>query len=276
VNRYIPLERLFNHFYFEQHEIGYLQAGALIAFMTDTWGWKEFSAFYRDIHQTAQSRDGSPPAPAPGAAPTGSPPEDKSPSHAVDVALRAHFGLTLEQLEARFIEALRQERASPADAEDVRLTVLFYDTARRYQQTLDPSAHFLTAWLLDNDKMRKNGIVADYLRHPSQPENLALETMLAAANQNLIDGNFAPSLALLDAANQVLDRYPAQGLDAFAAVPLASDHLALVQTALADGYQPQRIELNTDGTARMWVTTPRGPQLVELSFVRQPSGWSLY
>jgi hypothetical protein len=270
VDRYIPLARLFDHFYFEQHEIGYLQAGALVEFVVETWGWEEFSAFYRDIHQPSAPQV----TPQAEAAPTDTATANMA-SRAVDAASQAHFGLTLQQLEERFISALRQQRASPADAEDVGLTVQFYDTARRYQQLLDPSAHFLTAWLLDNEQMRQREIVADYLRRPARPENYALETMLVSANDNLRDGDLAEVISLLDAVHRVLDDYPSQGLQAFAAHPLAADYLALVQSALDAGYQPQRIELLANGTARMWVTT-HGPQLSELSFTRLPSGWALY
>ena len=48
---YIPLTRLVEDFYQEQHEIGYLQAGALVEFMVENWGWEAFFEFYRDIHQ---------------------------------------------------------------------------------------------------------------------------------------------------------------------------------------------------------------------------------
>ncbi len=270
VDRYIPLPRLFDHFYFEQHEIGYLEAGALIDFMIDTWGWKGFSAFYRDIHQLTPSQ-----ATAQGGPALDGEKQNDTMSRSVDAALRNHFGITLGQLEGRFVDALHGERASPANAEDIRLTVRFYDTARRYQQALDPSAHFLTAWLLDNEQMRQRGIVADYLRHPDQPENLALETMLASSNQHLRDGDFASAESLLDAANLVLDAYPTQKSGAFSLHPLAADYLDLVESALAAGYQPQRIELQANGTAHMWVTT-HGPQLIELSFVRNPAGWALY
>jgi hypothetical protein len=195
---YIPLDKLVEDFYTEQHEIGYLEAGALIEFMVETWGWEAYSDFYRDIH----------PAPEPL-------PEDPdlhgAQRRAMQAALRAHFGISLEQLEERFLEALRQEPLTPADVEDVRLTISFYDTVRRYQQALDPSAYFLNAWLPDGAEMRKRGIVADVLRHPNEAENLALETMLAAANARLLRGEYASTQRLLEAANAALDILEAGG-----------------------------------------------------------------
>jgi hypothetical protein len=258
VGGYIPLRKLIDNFYFEQHEIGYLEAAALIEFMVNTWGWQSFSAFYRDIHPQKSEQ------------PT---PSVQAQSDAVEAALEKHFGLSLAQLEQRFQAALREQPLSPEIAEDLRLSISFYDTARRYQLLLDPSAHFLTAWLMDSEQMRKRGIVADYLRRPGQPEGLALETMLAAAGESLGRAEFADAAKLLQAINQTLDLYPQQGIQAFEASPLASDHLALVQAALAAGYQPERIHLEGN-TARMWVSTS-GPELSELQFTRNQEIWVL-
>jgi hypothetical protein len=195
LNRYLPLIPLIDNFYQSQHEIGYLQAGALIEYMVETWGWQAFSDFYRDIH----------PAPEETPASEGPPLAGGPQAQAVDLALREHFGLTLAELEARFITALGQEPLTPALVEDVRLTVAYYDTVRRYQQILDPSAYFLYAWLPDPEKMREKRIVADYLRRPWQPENQALETLLAAADQALRSGELERTRDLLEAINASLD-----------------------------------------------------------------------
>jgi hypothetical protein len=266
---YVPLARLFDNFYFEQHEVGYLEAAALIQYMVQTWGWNDFSAFYRDIHlqkpASEHEQDGF-----------------GDQSRAVDAALYAHFSLTLSQLEERFLQALRQERLTPQNAEDLRQTVRFYDLARRYQQELDPSAYFMNAWVPDSEEMRKRGITADVLRSPSAPENLALETLLVAANGDLAENDYAGTGRLLAAVDTVLGAYPEKGLEAFSLDPLAADYLALVGAAQTAGCQPQRIQLN-DSTARVWVlgcstapgTPSAGPQLAQLDFVRQPDGWTL-
>jgi hypothetical protein len=191
----------------------------------------------------------------------------------VDEAIQKHFRLSLAQLEQRFQAALRDQLPSPEQVEDLRLSIFFYDTARHYQLLLDPSAYFLTAWLMDSEQMRDREIVADYLRRPTQPEALAVETMLAEAGENLLQANFATVEQFLDAINAVLNVYPQQGIQAFAASPLADDYLKLVQTALAAGYQPQRIRLEGN-TARIWVSTS-GPGLIELSFIQDQENWSL-
>ena len=132
LNWYIPLKTLTNDFYASQHEIGYMEGASLIEFMVKTYGWDAFSAFYRDIHIN----------------------EGESQSDAINTALKVHFSITFDQLEQDFLTALDQEADTSAWVEDVRFTITNYDTLRRYQQLLDPSAYFRTAWLLDNKTMR--------------------------------------------------------------------------------------------------------------------------
>jgi hypothetical protein len=180
---YLPLKELVDDFYFSQHEIGYLEAGSLVQFMVETWGWEKYSAFYRDIH----------------------PVENRNQVTAIETALQAHFGLDLADLEANYLAALRQIRITPENVEDVQLTVAYYNAVRRYQQILDPSAYFLNAWLPDEDQMREKGIVADLLRRPSMPPNLALENLLVATDQELQAGNYDRVEVLLAAANASLD-----------------------------------------------------------------------
>jgi hypothetical protein len=264
---YIPFSQLIDNFYLEQHEIGYLQAGALVEYLVETWGWESFSQFYRGI-QPVEGTD----------YPFGSQYE------AIDRAVQAHFDMSLSQLEASFLAALQQQALQPELREDVRLTVGYYDTVRRYQQLFDPSAHFLNAWLLDNAQMRKRGITTDYMRHPSQEGNLAFETMLVNADAQLRNGDYSDTEAILKAASVVLARYPVQGMEAFSAHPLGADYLALVRASLAQGYQPQRIQI--DGSlARIWASemnspdvdgahTP-GPQLTEIGLTRQGEDWIL-
>ncbi len=184
LGRWIPLQQLADDFYPAQHEIGYLQAGALVEFMVETWGWDDFSSFYRDI-TPVEGTD--------------------SQAAAIDAALQKHFGLTFNELEDNFVEALRQMPLTPQLVDDVRLSVYYYDTVRRYQEMLDPSAYFLTAWLLNGNEMRQREIVADYLRHPSNAENVALEMLLVSANNAMSEGNYARMEFLLDAVNAVLE-----------------------------------------------------------------------
>ncbi len=186
---YLPLAPLTERFYTAQHEIGYLEAGALVEYMIGRWGRAAFDRFYRQIR------------PAEGVS---------SQAAALNNALLEHFHLTLGDLENDFIRYLKEKPPDPTWIEDVRLTVQFYDTVRRYQQALDPSAYYLTAWLPDGKEMRQRGIVADYLRAPSAPENVAIETLLVAAEERLRSGDPDEAERLLQIAGAVLDTIEAR------------------------------------------------------------------
>jgi hypothetical protein len=189
---YIALRPLIDNFYTSQHEISYLEAAALIDYMVKTWGWQPFSSFYRDIHPVSSG----------------------SQSTAMDQALQAHFGLTLDELEARFIQALRLEPVTANQVDDLQLTVDYYDSVRRYQRLLDPSAYFLYAWLPEPAQMRERGIVADFLRRPETPLNQSLEVLLVSADQALLADEYPLTYRLVNSINQVLDRVPSEPVQA--------------------------------------------------------------
>ncbi len=257
---YLPLARLADDFYNAQHEAGYLQAAALVEYMLDTWGWEAYMSFYRDIHNQPPTPDDLQEAGGPQVL-------------AMQAALEQHFGLTFEELEKGFLHALRQEPLLLQHIDDVRLSVLYFDTLRRYQQLMDPSAHFQTAWLPDSTQMRLRGIVADYLRQPAAAENLALEIMLAAANQAYLQADYARAESSLQVIQSVLDEIQAGNPQPFAQHPPAQDYLDLVHTTQQAGYSPQIISLNSN-LARVWANAA-GPELVEIHFYRQVQGWGL-
>ena len=190
---YIPLRTLADEFYPQQHEIGYLEAAALVGYMVEAYGWKAFDAFYRDIHAAPDGRD----------------------SQAIDTALQAHFGITFTELEGSYLELLKGQTA-PADVrDDLRSSVQFYDTVCRYQQALDPSAYFMTAWLPDYMMMIQRGIVADFLRHPGGMDNRLIEAMLVNADHSLRAGEYDQAERTLKGVNVLLDvlrAYPNNGM----------------------------------------------------------------
>lgn len=182
---YLPLTQLADSFYTSQHEIGYLEGGALVQFMVNRYGWQAFNEFYRDIH----------------------PHPSEEQSKALDQALKNHFGLTLEQLDGRFKTELYRQHTNPDMQADLFITVSYYEAVRRYQQMLDPSAYFLTAWLPDSEQMRKRGIVADYLRRPTTHENLVIEELLVEVDKQLRAGNYADAGKTLNNVEKRLDSF---------------------------------------------------------------------
>lgn len=249
---YIPLKPLADDFYASQHEIGYLEGASLIEYMVKTYGLDAFFSFYRDIHTH----------------------QGESQSDAIDAALKVHFSISFSQLEQDFLAALSEETDTAAWVDDVRLTVNYYDTMRRYQQLLDPSAYFRTAWLLDNKTMRGRGIVADYLRHPHTPSNLALETLFIAAGQQMSALDYTSATQTLDVIISVLDAIEHGTTDPFSVSIMAADYLSISATFQQLGYEVQSISISGD-TARTDVTRSIGPDLIPLSLERTGGQWSI-
>jgi hypothetical protein len=165
---YIPLTTVADNFYRQQHDIGYLEAGALVQYLVETYGWSAFNEFYRTI-------------PAP---------ENQTDSTVMETAFQDHFSISFAELETAFHTYLQSQPVTEAVSTDLQLTVTFFDAVRRYQEILDPSAYFLTAWLPDSSVMRQRGIVADFLRHPEGFENRLFESLLIRSQRELFSGDF--------------------------------------------------------------------------------------
>jgi hypothetical protein len=135
---------------------------------------------------------------------------------------------------------------------------------------MDPSAYFRTAWLLDTKEMRRRDIVADYYRYPNQPANLALETLMIAANEDMTAARYEQAHAKLAAVNAVLDAVEEDDPQPFSASTLAASYLGTVRALSGEGYTAQRINLQDD-TAEAWVTTTTGGESLKSSWVR-PTG----
>jgi hypothetical protein len=180
---YIPLNTIANDFYNQQHDIGYLEAGALVQYLVDTYGWGAFNEFYRSI-------------PAP---------ENQTTSAVMDTAFQEHFDVSFADLETAYLASLRSQPVTEQVRTDLKLTVTFFDTVRHYQEVLDPSAYFLTAWLPDSSVMRERGIVADFLRHPKGLDNQLLEFLLIRSNRELFSGNYKDAERTLQWTNWLLN-----------------------------------------------------------------------
>jgi hypothetical protein len=127
---------------------------------------------------------------------------------------------------------------------------------------------------LDNKTMRDRGIVADYLRHPHTPVNLAVETLLITAHQQMTAQDYTSASQTLDMINSVLDAIEHGTTDPFSVSPIAADYLSISDSLLQEGYEVQSITTNGD-TASTTVTTSTGPDLISLSLHRTGGQWSI-
>jgi hypothetical protein len=238
---YIPLQQLVSDFYRQQHEVGYLEAAGLVSYLIQTYGWERFRTFYAAF------------------------PDDGSPlSQQLDAAMTRVFGQGLAATEEDFRAWLRALPPDPTQVRDLRDTVALFDTIRRYQAADDPSAYWMSGFLANPAEGEQRGIVADFVRHPRTPENIALETMLIAARERLRAGDFDEGEALVAEVNRVLDTGD------WSPAP-ASDYLAIVQAVAAAGYEAQQIDLDGD-TARV-AAIAVWPELEVLILQRVGAGW---
>jgi len=239
---YVPLDRLADDFYNYQHEVSYLEGAGLVAYLVEVHGWEGFLRFYTSFNPSGTA------------------------AGALDAALVETFGVGLEETEDGFLRWLEAHPPTPDQVRDLEVTVHLFDTVRRYQQVYEPVAYFWSGWLPNPAEAESRGIVADFIRHPRDPENVALETMLIAAQDALVAGEFDRAEALLGAVNHVLDR-------GVFTDPLAAEYLEIVRTVAAAGYEAQWIEL--DGPSARVRAIADWPDLVELRLGRTADGWVL-
>jgi len=183
MNWYIPLATLANDFYDQQHERGYLEAGALVEYLVETYGWDAFNEFYRNI---------------------ASPDSGQTNDMLIDTSLHEHLGISFAELESAFLGFLHSQTINEMAGTDLQVTVSFYDTVRRYQQVFDPSAYFLTAWLPDGSDMHQRGIVADFLRRPRSWGNQVIESLLIRAHGQYFGGDYSHAETTLKWTNNLL------------------------------------------------------------------------
>lgn len=241
LGRYIPLRPLAKDFYRQQHEIGYLEGAAFVAYLVDRYGWEAFWRFYNSFE------------PADG------------PEAMLEEALQRNFGRGLDETEEDWLAWLQAHPPAPAQVRDLQDTVALFDTVRRYQEHYDPAAYWMSGWMPDPADGVARGIVADFVRCPRAPENIALETMLIAAREALYRGDFATAEGLIAAVNRVLDT------GSFDDAP-AADYLAVVRAVAEAGYEAQQVHISGD-TAQVWAIRD-WPQLQQLTWQRVGGSWS--
>ncbi len=186
---YIPLKELSQDFYTYQHEMAYIQAGALVAYLVERWGWDAFWAFYTGLEP---------------------PRKDETPAQALDRQLQEAWGLDLEALDRDFLAFLQEHPATPQDREDLDVMVRLYETFRRYQRLLDPDGYYGTAWLPRLKVLQERAIVTDAIRGPSTGLHLTVELLLQQASRAWLAGQWERSRGYVAEVEALLEAY-AQG-----------------------------------------------------------------
>jgi hypothetical protein len=210
LNAFIPLATLATDFYSHQHEVAYIEAAGLVAYLVDTYGWSSFIRLYSlqgvDATETAW----------------------------LDQALQRVYGVDLAQVEQGYIQWLGEHPAGD-QITDMRLTRDLYETIRRYEALYSPYQESLPPV----EEAIRRGVTAEFIREPTSPENIALEALLISANQALLDRRYDECETLLNVINTTLD-------DGNFTRPPLSDYVAITRALAAQGYQLQEIGLTGD------------------------------
>ena len=242
--RYIPLHQIIDNFYPVQHEIGYLEAGAFVQYLVDTYGWEKFKQLYS---RQQASNDGSD-------------------AERLSQSLQVEYGKSLEQIEQEWLTMLGEIPLDRNVVADLNGTIRFYNIMRKYQSIHDPTAYFLEAWLPSPNALREQGYTAELTRHPKEPINLVLEVMLTEAEILLRSGNFQQAEVLMGSIERALDNQN-NFID-----PLGATYNDITLEVYNRGFEVQRILLDGKNAIAVY-TTGNNSVLKTIEFTREREDW---
>ena len=179
--RYIPITDFVDDFYAAQHEISYIEAGGLVAFLVEIWGLESFLDFYFGL------------------------PDADSDSASISSALEEQFGLTLAELEEAYLTHLQSLDPPITMQDNVLLTIETYDLMRRYQKIRVPSAYFRNAWWPPMDRVLEMDIVGDYAPREKTPVDIVIENLFLDIYPALNVGDLRTAEANLAEIGRLLD-----------------------------------------------------------------------
>ncbi len=209
--QYIALGELADHFRDHQHDIAYLEAAGLVAYLVETHGMPAFIEIY------ASQNNG------------------QSPSEWLDRAFERYLSQSLGEVESDFIAWL--EQMNPEEQiEDLAVTIALNDTTRFYQELHAPFQQSLTLY----QSAISESPVAPFIRRTQDPASIALELMLAAAQRALREGDYAMAMLLNDSVREAMETGD------FSAEPV-SNHLALTEAIIAQGDIPLSVSFDDEG-----------------------------
>lgn len=255
IGRYTPFSELVNDFYQKQHETGYVEAAGFVQYIAESYGADSLRQVFASLKRERGQRDLT----------------------ILDRALTQALGKGVSALEADYKAWLEATPRNATQERDLVSTIDFFDTVRRYQQALDPTAYFLTPWLPNIEEAERRGRVADFVRHPQDEANLTLESLLLSAADAQYAGDYDAMDETLRVVKDILAERAKAPETAWADLfgdPLASAHAQIVAALLARGYEPQRIEVDDD-TAHVWATRGREDVLYRMTARRDGDGWRL-
>lgn len=240
---YIPLEDLAVDFYLHQHEVGYLEAAALVTYIAEEMGEDALGSLCQAASQTAGNERAQ-----------------------LEAGLEA-IGLgDLESFQRLWVRWLRALHPTAQEERVVRAQLHLLETMRAYQAQFDPVANFKQGVFFDPEVGETHEITADFVRRPRTPEAIALEVALVTAGEALRGRDSERAEALLVAVDEVLTSgFPEEGE--------AADLLAIVEASLDRNYEPYRVACEEAGCFVHALDRAAWPEQVLLWATQEHGAW---
>jgi len=243
--QFVALDDLVGNFYQLQHEVSYAESGALVMYLVEVYGWQGLETACRTMAQA------------------------EGDERARLAAGAEALGVSgLDELETDWLAWASEEEVTPADLTLLDVELQLMETMRAYQERHDLSAHFLEGILFDPQSAEEQGIVADFVRRPRQAEAIALELLLALAQEAVRQKDAEQATLALDAVAQVL----AEGSFARG---LAAEALEITRVALAQGYEPYQLIPNNQGYKLQALNRAAWPEQHSFKATFEEGAWKI-
>ncbi len=202
------------------HELAYLHAATVVAFVVDEYGWDKLWEF-REVAVFETFFD-----------------ETQMDEVVVEV-----FGAGLTDFQQSYWNWLNAVEPG-AQVEDLQLTIDLQALRREYQRRFSPQPEFVFG---TSDVYAQASIAPSLVREANSPAHQAIELMIQGGQRAIVAGRYAEAQLLVDAVGHTLET----GLFTH---PLASYYASVVEALTAAGYET--VELDFEGaSARAAVLT---------------------
>ncbi len=255
--RYIPLVRLIDDFYTHHHEVGYWEAGSLVQYLVETYGWDSIAEICKASTDLASD-------------------DYEYESEIFAASINILGAGSFKEIAGAWESWLAASEASSLDRQLLEGKLQLMERMRDYQKTLDLAAHFAEGVLFDPAQAERLGIVADFVRRPREPRAIAIELLLAMGYEAFLQKDLVILTLCIDSVDALLPRTASSALKNYCP-ELAEDTVAIVTRALERGYETYRLLMKGSETYGLQVLDLEAwPQKREMVAVMDSEEWILY
>lgn len=235
LGHYVPVGQ-----FLDQHELAYLYPAAMLTYIVEAYGSEKLWQFLAADEN----------------------PEDKQPG-SLEAALQATFGVSLKDFDQDF-QAWLEGQEPEEQLEDLRLTIELQDLRRQYQDTYAPPPYFFLGKA--EEALARPEYLPVALREAHAPPNIAIELIIANAQQVIVDGDYSNAKQLMAALKDVLTTQEFQD-------PLAKEYLDIAIVLTNAGYNPASLDLQDD--MALVEVTRDNTELISLELKRNDGIWQI-